>query len=268
MKEKKNGELWSCSRHFSFSLKPTVGWSTVKLHKKKIKSPLWKPTLYLEGHVAIEEQRWIITGVASQGKVQMEKIWGFECCWHFPKGLFTPRTYLLMLVVMMGCHRGTRCYLLITGPCSDPGPRTHGHGGHSAATERQRGGHQKQISPFNNSKSQKGSFPHELLRWYCDTADNEYRSVRMELPVTSPVSHWFVCLCHDGAHFGVAPSLWFQHIWSLLVISTIIIISLAVIFNAITITVVYTWNDPRECTQYLTVLEQSACWKLLHQHEA
>lgn len=44
-------------------------------------------------------------GSASQGKVQMEKIWGFECCWHFPKGLFTPRTYLLMLAVMMGCQR-------------------------------------------------------------------------------------------------------------------------------------------------------------------
>lgn len=142
----------------------------------------------------------------------------------------------------------------ITGPCSDPGPRTHGHGGHSAATKRHRGGHQKQISPFKNIKSQKGSFPHKLLRWYCDATDNkthQHRSVRMEPMQTSPMSHWF-----QGC---VAMLLTFVE--SLLVLSAITFtfdarwwIFLAVIFNAIALTVVYTGNNPHECIEYFSVL--------------
>lgn len=118
-KRKRTG---SCSKHCCSSLKHTVGWSTVKLSKKKInKTCASKTTLYLEKHVAVEEQCCIITGVASHGKVLMEKIWGFECCWHFPKGLSPPpptpeRTYLLMLVVMMGCQQKDKVLRVNHGP--------------------------------------------------------------------------------------------------------------------------------------------------------
>lgn len=134
--------------------------------KKKIKSPLWKPTLYLEVHVAIEEQCWIITGVASQGKLQMEKIWGFECCWHFPKGLFTPRTYLLMLAVMTGCQQRDKVLSVNHRPLQWSRSTDAWPWWTLSCNRETKRGHQK-ISIFRNIQSQKGSFSHELLHRYC-----------------------------------------------------------------------------------------------------
>lgn len=154
-----------------------------------------KTTLYLEEHVAVEEQCCIITRVASHGKVLMEKIWGSECCWHFPKGLpptLPRRTYLLMLVVMMGCQQRDKVLWVNHGPLQWS-RSTDGWPWWTLGCNREtKTDHEKKTLFCQISKNQRFIFIEmHLLLQGCVSAGN--------------VTHTEMCVC---CH--VVRSLWFQ----------------------------------------------------------